>query len=251
MRRDTGRGLEPVGAIMGRDASLKVAEKASSSPVATRDWEAAVGSRIAARARPVRLERGVLHVRTASSTWAQELTLLADAIVAQLRGRGIEVEALRFRVGNVDPPERPPWRKEVRTSPPEVPLPPEVRRELAAITDPELRAAIAKAASKNLGWQKDVATAKREMEAERRPRRPNDRALTPAPANKAPARVDPRAAREPRDTREPREAREPREPATSARGAAPAPRGAASKSAPSGRTRTTPDGARRGSPGGR
>jgi hypothetical protein len=167
MRRDTRRGLEPVGAIMGRDASLKVAERASSSPIAPRDWEAAVGSRIAARARPVRIERGVLHVQTASSTWAQELTLLADAIVAQLRGRGIDVEALRFRVGSVDPPERPPWRKEVRTSPPEAPLPAEVRRELAVIADPELRTAIAKAAAKNLGWQQGAAVAARK--AEQRP----------------------------------------------------------------------------------
>lgn len=233
MRRDTGRGLEPVGAIMGRDASLKVAEKASSPPVAMRDWEAAVGSRIAARARPMRLERGVLHVRTASSTWAQELTLLADAIIAQLRGRGIDVEALRFRVGSVEPPERPPWRKEVRTSPPEVPLPAEVRRELAAIADPELRTAIAKAAAKNLGWQETVASASRAAKAERAPRRSSE----PAPE----ARSQPR---------EP-SASTSISPSISGRGAAPAPRGAASKSAPSDRSRTRPDGARRGSSGGR
>ncbi|HLM75762.1 MAG TPA: DUF721 domain-containing protein, partial [Polyangiaceae bacterium] len=199
--------------------------------------------RIAARARPVRLERGVLHVRTASSTWAQELTLLADAIVAQLRGRGIEVEALRFRVGSVEPPERPPWRKEVRTSPPEVPLPPEVRRELAAIADPELRTAIAKAAAKNLGWQQDVAAASRAMKADRPPRRPSER--EPAPEAPAPPRGGARE-REP-SAPAPTQAG----PTTSGRGAAPAPRGAASKSAPSGRTRTTPDGARRGSSGGR
>jgi hypothetical protein len=232
MRRDTGRGLEPVGAIMGRDASLKVAEKASSPPVAMRDWEAAVGTRIAARARPVKLERGVLHVRTASSTWAQELTLLADAIVAQLRGRGVDVEALRFRVGAVDPPERPPWRKDVRTSPPEVPLPPEVRRELAAIADPELRTTIAKAAAKNLGWQKGVAAAMRDGKAAARRARPSEREPAPEAPARSPERGKP-------------------EPPTSGRGAAPAPRGAASKSAPSGQTRTTPDGARRGNSGGR
>lgn len=234
MRRDTRRGLEPVGAIMGRDASLKVAERASSSPIAPRDWEAAVGSRIAARARPVRIERGVLHVQTASSTWAQELTLLADAIVAQLRGRGIDVEALRFRVGSVDPPERPPWRKEVRTSPPEAPLPAEVRRELAVIADPELRTAIAKAAAKNLGWQQGAAVAARK--AEQRPR-PSERE---AAAEETPARPDPRSKREADAAG-----------VTGGRGAAPAPRGAASKSAPSGRSRPTPDGARRGSSGGR
>ncbi len=40
-----------------------------------------MGSRIAARARPAKLERGVLVIRTASAAWAQELALLADDIV--------------------------------------------------------------------------------------------------------------------------------------------------------------------------
>lgn len=209
MRRDTRRGYEPLGAIMQRDPSLKTAELSSSPPVPARDWEAAVGTRIAARARPVRLDRGVLHVRTATATWAQELTLLADAIIEQLRGRGVAVEALRFRVGTVDPPERPPWRKEVRTSPPEAPLPPDVRRELARIADPELRAAIAAAAGKNLGWQ--------EQQGGAGPRRP--RADAPS-----------------------------KPPPTSERAAARAPRGAASGTARSGRTPTPPAGARRGKP---
>jgi hypothetical protein len=145
--------LEPLGRVLSRDAALRVPGSVETSPIAARDWEAAVGSRIAARARPVRLDRGVLVVRTATATWAQELALLADAILAQLRGRGIAVESLRFRVGHVDAPERPPTRGEVRTAPPAVPLPPAVEAVVERVADPELRDAIARAAARDLGWQ--------------------------------------------------------------------------------------------------
>ncbi len=146
-------GLEPLGLVLSRDSALRLAGAIDTSPVSARDWEAAVGSRIAARARPVRLDRGVLVIRTATATWAQELALLADAILAQLRGRGVAVESLRFRVGPVDAPERPPTRSEVHTSPREVPLPDAVEAEVRRVSDPELRAAIAHAAARNLGWQ--------------------------------------------------------------------------------------------------
>ncbi|WP_438012080.1 DUF721 domain-containing protein [Sorangium sp. So ce321] len=144
-----------------------------------RDWEAAVGSRIAARARPLKLERGVLHVRAASSTWAQELSMLGDAITTQLRARGLPVHSLRFRVGKVEPVARPPWREEVRPAPKEAPLPLEVRRELGKVADPELRDAIAKAASRNLGWQ--------EAEASVGPRKPPPPVspAAPPPASRA------------------------------------------------------------------
>ncbi len=145
--------LEPLGLVLSRDSTLRVPGTIETSPVSARDWEAAVGSRIAARARPLRLDRGVLLVRTATATWAQELSLLADAILFQLRGRGVAVESLRFRVGPVDAPERPPSRSEVRTTPPEVPLPPSVGAVVAQIADPELRDIIAHAAARNLGWQ--------------------------------------------------------------------------------------------------
>jgi hypothetical protein len=146
-------GLEPLGLVLSREAGLRVPGSIETSPIPARDWEAAVGSRIAARARPIRLDRGVLLVRTATATWAQELAFLADAILSQLRGRGIQVEALRFRVGPVDAPERPPSRSEVRTAPAEVPLPPTVEAVIERVADPELRAIIAHAAARNLGWQ--------------------------------------------------------------------------------------------------
>jgi hypothetical protein len=220
MSRRAHRPLEPLGAVVERDPTLKLEASKRAPPVATRDWEAAVGTRIAARARPAKLERGVLLVRAASATWAHELTLLADAIIEQLRARGVAVESLRFFVGNVDPPERPPWRKEVRTSPPEAPLPMDVRRELARVTDPELRDAIARAAAKNLGWQE-------QREAARVEPRPS------APIPPAPNPPSPPPAPQP----------------TSGTAGARAPRSVASKSARSAQTPTPPAAARRGTSG--
>ncbi|WP_437634745.1 DUF721 domain-containing protein [Sorangium sp. So ce854] len=160
MSRRTG-GIERLGALIQRGSSLAAPAEIDTAPMPFRDWEAAVGSRIAARARPLKLERGVLHVRAASSTWAQELSMLGDAITTQLRARGLPVQSLRFRVGKVDPVARPPWREEVRPTPKEAPLPMEVRQELGRVADPELRDAIAKAAARNLGWQEAEASAHR------------------------------------------------------------------------------------------
>lgn len=187
--------IEPIGLVILRETGLRPPSTIETSPVAARDWEAAVGSRIAARAQPVRLDRGVLVVRTASSTWAQELALLSEPILAQLRARGVKVESLRFRVGHVDAPERPPLRDEVRTAPPAVPLPPEVRAELSRIDDVELREAIAHAAAKNLGWQMEMAAPKKGAKT----RRPSEktkaaaRGTEPVPITSAPS-----AARGPR-----------------------------------------------------
>jgi hypothetical protein len=155
MSKRGSSGFEPLGAVLRRGTTIAVPKNAvPGAPVSARDWEAAVGTRIAARARPVKLERGVLYVRTASATWAQELSLLSNPILEQLRARGVDVEALRFRVGPVDAPERPPTRDEVRTSPPSAPLPPPLAAEIARVPDDDLREAIARAASKNLGWQR-------------------------------------------------------------------------------------------------
>jgi hypothetical protein len=151
--------VSPLGAVLKDLGAIRVPSSVDASPVAYRDWEAAVGSRIATRARPTKLERGVLHVRAATSTWAQELSLLADAIVFQLRGRGVDVTSLRFHVGPVDPPARPPTRDDVRRAPPSAPLPKALADEVARVADEDLRAAIAEAAGKNLGWQIQKAPA--------------------------------------------------------------------------------------------
>jgi hypothetical protein len=155
VKKKRGRAeLEPLRALLGQDTALRAPPGTESSPIAFRDWEAAVGTRIAARARPLKLERGVLHVLAATATWSQELALLSDDILEQLRARGVAVRSLRFRVGHVDPPDRPPQRADVRKAPPAVALPSELRATLARVGDEGLREAIARAASRNLGWQR-------------------------------------------------------------------------------------------------
>jgi hypothetical protein len=119
-------------------------------------WERAVGPRIARRAEPVRLERGVLHVRVATAPWANELSLLAEEILTQIRAQGVEASGLRFSVGTVAPPPggeaqapTPPPSAAAEIDPPAL-LPPELRAELEAVRDPALRAALAAAALRTL-----------------------------------------------------------------------------------------------------
>ena len=65
-------------------------------------WEQAVGNDVARRSRPLRLRHGTLSVLTASSTWSDELTLHAPAILASLRRfvPDVTVHRLRFTVAS-------------------------------------------------------------------------------------------------------------------------------------------------------
>jgi hypothetical protein len=122
------------------------------APLPPHVWAAAVGARIAERTRPLAIENGVLIVRAATSVWASELSLLSDALIARLHRAGVNVRALRFRVGPVEPPER---TIEIRTA--KVPRPteldPRVARTIARVKDDDLRETIAEAARTNLAWQ--------------------------------------------------------------------------------------------------
>lgn len=240
-RRRGSIGLETLGALLRRDGDIRLPATVDASPVAPRDWEAAVGTRIAARARPFKLERGVLWVRTATATWAQELTLLADAILAQLAARGVRVKSLRFHVGRVDPPERPPSRSEVRTSPKPAPIPDTVATELARVGDDELRRAIAEAAAKNLGWQAAREREEKAVRASRGRRAPAGRSESAeAVARGGAARTDDAPARRPAPAGP--------DASTSARSNARAPRSAAGESARQDRSSPTARGDRRGKP---
>ncbi|MDI1445159.1 DUF721 domain-containing protein [Polyangium sp. 6x1] len=190
--------MEPLFAVLARERGVAPPSDASRSPVSARDWEAAVGSRIAARARPVKLERGVLHVRAASSTWAQELSMLCEPILAQLKARGVAVESLRFRVGPVDPPERAKTRNDVRTAPPAVKLPEALATEIEHVADEALRDAIRRAAAKNLGWQRMRTSRKRTAAPEARVENDERGARAQAQQEDAPVTTTTRAARGPR-----------------------------------------------------
>lgn len=139
--------LDAVFAANDADLGLRHA-----GPVAPHVWLAAVGPRIAARTRPLRVERGALVVRVESPVWGHELGFLADAIVARLRERRVDVARLVFAVGPIEPPRalRP---GRVRVVPALATLPDDLEATLAAVPDESLRGAIRAAARANLAWQ--------------------------------------------------------------------------------------------------
>jgi predicted nucleic acid-binding Zn ribbon protein len=62
-------------------------------------WEEAVGDQVAAHARPVRLDRGVLVVEVDEPAWATQITLLSNTIRERLMTvTGVEVSGVEVRV---------------------------------------------------------------------------------------------------------------------------------------------------------
>lgn len=125
----------------------------------TRVWAAAVGPAIARSAWPLRLTKdGTLVVATESAVWARELTLLAP----ELRVRLVEAlgttpcpEQFRFAVGPVPAPgidhsAPPPARP--HAGPEEDALAAAVA---SAISDPELRELVRRAAAASLAKRRD------------------------------------------------------------------------------------------------
>ncbi len=148
---------EPLEGVLERAGENRFAKKQLPVPLA--HWRAAVGPRIADRARPIALERGVLVVKVVSSVWANELSMLAPQIIKKLAesrpngAPGIEVKSLRFRVGPLEVLEGIPQVFTLRRVPPPAPLAPEMERSLETIADDDLRAMIGRAARANLAWQ--------------------------------------------------------------------------------------------------
>lgn len=138
--------------MLGRDRDLKDSVDDGASPIPARIWEAAVGTRIAARTRPAKLDRGVLLVVTATAAWSSELSLLTTPILHKLRAARIDVTELRFRVGPIENPVRP-LRRPSKRSPPLAPLDEPLGRALASVPDDDLRKAIELAARRALGFR--------------------------------------------------------------------------------------------------
>ena len=75
-----GSGRREVGGVFGR-------------------WEEAVGVQIAAHARPVRLDHGVLLVEVDQPAWATQITLLSNTIRERLLTvTGVAVDRVEVRV---------------------------------------------------------------------------------------------------------------------------------------------------------
>jgi hypothetical protein len=119
----------------------------------TSAWAACVGEAIASAAWPLRLSRdGTLHVATVSSTWAFELERLGGEIADRL-GAALGDNAparLRFAIGPVPEPPAPRREPAVERGRVSGESRAEGERIAAEIADPELRAAVARAAAASL-----------------------------------------------------------------------------------------------------
>jgi predicted nucleic acid-binding Zn ribbon protein len=142
---------EPLEQVLERAGENRFAKKQLPMPLAV--WRAAVGPRIADRARPVALERDVLVVKVVSSVWANELSMLAPQLIAKLAEKRIVVKSLKFRVGPLDVIEGMPQRRDYRKVPPPAKLDADLTRSLDRVEDDDLRAAIEGAARASLAWQ--------------------------------------------------------------------------------------------------
>jgi hypothetical protein len=142
---------EPLDQVLERAGENRFAKKQLPIPLAA--WRAAVGPRIADRARPIELERDVLIVKVATSVWANELSMLAPQLISKLLEGGFTVKSLRFRVGPLDVIEGIPQRRNYRQIPPPAELAPELKASLARVEDDDLRSLIERAARANLAWQ--------------------------------------------------------------------------------------------------
>jgi predicted nucleic acid-binding Zn ribbon protein len=65
-------------------------------------WDGALGGQLAARAEPVSERAGTLTVECVDAVWAQELDLMQEQLLGQLRSRLGELAptSLRFRVNS-------------------------------------------------------------------------------------------------------------------------------------------------------
>lgn len=145
-------GPEPIGAEIKRELARFGAAGAMDEIVVA--WPIAVGEAIAQNAWPARVGRdGTLHVAASSSAWAFELTQLAPTILDRLAA-ALEQSAptsLRFSAGPLpergDPTVKDPTRVVPKPSRGQLR---EADRIAAPITDPELRALVARAAAASL-----------------------------------------------------------------------------------------------------
>jgi hypothetical protein len=94
MLKPLGQALRSWKPERGRDDTLAAVEAA---------WTEIVGENVAKNSRPVQLAGDALVVATRSSAWSEQLSLLAERILAALRGRfGLrDLRRLRFRTGVV------------------------------------------------------------------------------------------------------------------------------------------------------
>ena len=148
--------MERIGREVERELGRGGSRDAIPLAALTAAWPEVVGDAVARHAWPLRIAKdGTLHVATASSTWAHELGFLSDEILERLRAQlGTDVlTKVKCAVGPIPEVER---ADDVSPEPlpDDADVPMEVRSEAAAvasaITDPELREVVARAARAGL-----------------------------------------------------------------------------------------------------
>jgi predicted nucleic acid-binding Zn ribbon protein len=93
-RRRTPR---PISAALA--AAIEGSEPATLLAAVQSAWAGAVGEAIAREATPVGERAGIVTVACGSATWAQELDLLSERVLIQVRERlpeGVHLDGLRF-----------------------------------------------------------------------------------------------------------------------------------------------------------
>lgn len=132
-----------LGALLA--TSREAAARLAGTAIDHEQWRRVVGERIAARTEPGPKRGRELTVFVASASWAQELSLLVNEIVARLKAANVHVDTVRFRVREIAPKLRDPAAPKPASR--KAPLPPNLLERLDRIVDEELREAIGEAAA--------------------------------------------------------------------------------------------------------
>jgi hypothetical protein len=162
-RRGRQGSLEAIGKLIGKVYPAREPDEARALRVFAA-YSRAVPERILRNARPVRYEKAVRYVHTATAAWANALSLESAQMLGKLRFRlrDLPLQRIVFRVGRLPDlvdtvqPE-PPLRKLL----PLAQLPEELARELARIGDDALRERVARAMAVSLAEPEPIAPAKR------------------------------------------------------------------------------------------
>lgn len=132
-------GPRPLAALLPRLTRPVFRRRSPAAAHLMTDWPEIVGPALAAQSMPQKLVGGTLTLRC-SGPMAMELQHMAPMLVSKINGVLGQrlVERLRFVQGSLPPPKPKPKR------PTPVSLPPRVNTALEDVTDPDLRAALAR-----------------------------------------------------------------------------------------------------------
>ncbi len=115
-------------------------------------WESAVGTQIAAKARPVNFRDGTLTVVVSNAPWMQQLNFLKKGIMEKINSAcGQElVREIFLKAGRPERPRKEPQASKSTAKPLTAAENERIARETSDIDDPELRQAFASLLARHL-----------------------------------------------------------------------------------------------------